>query len=188
MRIRITSITTALPDALSVAPVPDVQESRCAPTITISSCLVVYSPLRAEADFAKYKGEASPRTSRRAAIHARYRCAAAVVAGAAAGFPGQADLMKSQLWAVRDKFEQRQAGGVMFYLRSDPQSQRTVAFLATRDDLVAQSLELLAGADRPNIGGGSWYRGAVAATGQPGELRLAINLEEIAKSACFRSY
>src|ERR1700674_4263437 len=61
-----------------------------------------------------------------------------------------ADLLKSQLWAVREKFEQRQAGGVSFYLRTDTASKRTVAFafakgyllLATRDDLVAQALEL----------------------------------------------
>ena len=60
---------------------------------------------------------------------------------------GDADLMKSQLWAVRDKFEQRQAGGTAFYVRTDAASKRTVAFaftkglllLATRDDLVAQS-------------------------------------------------
>ena len=31
-----------------------------------------------------------------------------------------AGLAKSQLWAIRDKFEQRQAGGVSFYLRTDP--------------------------------------------------------------------
>ena len=40
----------------------------------------------------------------------------------------EADLLKSQLWAVREKFEQRQAGGVSFYLRADPASKRTVAF------------------------------------------------------------
>jgi hypothetical protein len=81
-----------------------------------------------------------------------------------------ADLLKSQLWAVRDKFEQRQAGGVSFYLRTDPASKRTVAFafekgyllLATRDDLVAQSLELLAGGANPSIASDRWYRDAVA--------------------------
>ncbi len=36
-RMRITSIITALPAPLSVAPVPLCHESRCAPTITISS-------------------------------------------------------------------------------------------------------------------------------------------------------
>ena len=107
-----------------------------------------------------------------------------------------ADLMKSQLWAVREKFEQRQAGGVSFYLRTDPASKRTVAFafakghllLATRDDLVAQALELLAGGGNPSVASDRWYRDAVAAAANPGELRLAMNLEALVKSDYFRSY
>jgi hypothetical protein len=113
------------------------------------------------------------------------------------------DLMKSELWALRDKFEQRQAGGVPFYLRTDPASKRTVAFaftkglllLATRDDLLAQSLELLAvgQATRPVVPASSvasdrWYRDASAAAPNPGELRLAMNLEALVKSVYFRSY
>jgi hypothetical protein len=38
-RIRIASIITAEPAALSVAPVPPCQESKCAPSMTISSAL-----------------------------------------------------------------------------------------------------------------------------------------------------
>jgi hypothetical protein len=111
------------------------------------------------------------------------------------------DLMKSELWAVRDKFEQRQAGGVSFYLRTDAASRRTVVFaftqglllLATRDDLMAQSLELLAGG-RPGSGVSSmasdrWYRDATAAaSSNSGELRLVMNLEALVKSDYFRSY
>jgi len=107
-----------------------------------------------------------------------------------------ASLMKSQLWALRDKFEQRQAGGTAFYLRTDPASKRTVAFafvkgylvLATRDDLVAQSLELLAGGSSPSVAADSWYRDATAAAQTPGELRLVMNLEALVKSVYFRSY
>jgi hypothetical protein len=107
-----------------------------------------------------------------------------------------ADLVKTQLWAARGKFEQRQAGGVSFYLRTDPASKRTVAFaftkgyllLATRDDLVAQSLELLAGGANPSIASDRWYRESVSAAASPGELRLAMNLEPLAKSVYFRSY
>ena len=111
------------------------------------------------------------------------------------------DLMKSELWAVRDKFEQRQAGGVSFYLRTDTASRRTVAFaftrglllLATRDDLMAQSLELLAGG-RPgsevsSVASDRWYRDATAAASSDfGELRLVMNLEALVKSEYFRSY
>jgi hypothetical protein len=120
------------------------------------------------------------------------------------GRVADADIMKSQLWAVRDKFEQRQAGGLPFYLRTDPASKRTVAFafakglllLATRDDLLAQALELLAGvgqASRPvtlvaSIASDHWYRDATAAAPNSGELRLVMNLEALVKSVYFRSY
>jgi hypothetical protein len=109
---------------------------------------------------------------------------------------GDAAFMKSQLWAVRDKFEQRQAGGVQFYLRTDPASKRTVAFafskgyllLATRDDLIAQALELAAGGGNPSIASDRWFHDATAAAPDHGELRLAMNLESLVKSVYFRSY
>jgi hypothetical protein len=108
--------------------------------------------------------------------------------------------MKTELWAVRDKFEQRQAGGVSFYLRMDPTSKRTVAFaftkgyllLATRDDLVAQALELLAGEPNPSVASERWFyestERAAAETQDPAELRLVMNLDSLVKSEYFRSY
>jgi hypothetical protein len=109
---------------------------------------------------------------------------------------GDAELIKSQLWTIRDKFQQRQAGGVSFFLRADPASKRTVAFafnkgyllLATRDDLVAQALELMAGGSVPNIASDRWYQEATAAAAKPGELRLVMNFESLVKSVYFRSY
>lgn len=106
------------------------------------------------------------------------------------------DFIKSRLWAVREKFEQRQAGGVSFYMRTDPASKRIVAFaftkgyllLATRDDLVAQALELVAGGGNPSIASDRWYHDSVAAASSPGELRLVMNLDSIVKGAYFRSY
>lgn len=105
-------------------------------------------------------------------------------------------LIESQLWAVRDKFEQRQAGGVPFYRHSDAESKSTVAFafsqgyllLGTRDDLVAQALELLSGSSSPRVAGDRWYREATAAAPEPGELRIVMNLEALMKSSYFRSY
>jgi hypothetical protein len=109
---------------------------------------------------------------------------------------GDGELMKSQLWMLRDKFEQRQAGGVSFYLRTDAASKRTLAFafargyllLATRDDLIAQALELQAGGANPSIVGERWYRDAKAAAANPGELRLVMNLESLVGNVYFRSY
>ncbi len=108
----------------------------------------------------------------------------------------ETDFMKSQLWAVRGRFEQRMAGGFSFYLRTDAASKRTVAFtftrgyllLGTRDDLVAQALELMAGEKNPSIASDRWYRDATAAASNPGELRLVMNLESLVKSLYFRSY
>jgi hypothetical protein len=109
---------------------------------------------------------------------------------------GDSDFMKSQLWAIRDKFERREAGGVSFYLRTAPATKRTVAFaftkgyllLATRDDLVAQVLQLMAGGGNPSIASDRWYRDATAAASTPGELRLVMNLESLVQSVYFRSY
>jgi hypothetical protein len=107
-------------------------------------------------------------------------------------------LVKSELWALRDKFQQRQAGGTTFYLRNDPTSKRTVAFafakghflLATREDLVAEALQLLAGGTNPSIAADRWYREATnAASGAAAsELRLVMNLDSLVKSTYFRSY
>jgi len=60
-------------------------------------------------------------------------------------------LTASQLWRLRENFNQRQASGVTFYLRRDDASNRTVAFaftagyliVATRDDLIARTLSFL---------------------------------------------
>ena len=109
---------------------------------------------------------------------------------------GEAQLAKSQLWAVRDKFEQRRAGGVSFYLRTEPQTMRTVAFaftnghlfLATRDDLVARALTLMSGGSDPAVRSERWYRESIAAASTPGQLRLVMNLDSLVKSGYFRSY
>jgi hypothetical protein len=85
---------------------------------------------------------------------------------------------------------------VPFYLRTDAASKRTVAFafakgyllLATRDDLVAQALELLAGGANPSIASDRWYRDSTAAASTPGELRLVMNLDALVASNYFRSY
>jgi hypothetical protein len=108
----------------------------------------------------------------------------------------ETDIASTPLWAVRARFEQRQAGGTAFYVHSDPASKRTVAFafakgylfLGTREDLVAQSLELLAGAGNPHVAAERWYRDAIAQAPRRGELRMVMNLESIVKSVYFRSY
>jgi hypothetical protein len=103
---------------------------------------------------------------------------------------------QTALWQSRAKFETRSAGGVNFYFRRDPQSEREVAFavsgdyllLATREDLMAGALQLLAGSKDRAIEAEEWWSQSVAATGPAGDLRMVLNLEKIVPSPYFRSY
>lgn len=103
---------------------------------------------------------------------------------------------QSALWQARGKFEQRQSGGATFYVRTDPESKRTVAFaakgdwviLGTREDLVASALALVDGSHDQTLATEPWYLDLVHAAKEPGELRMALNLEKIVPSPYFRSY
>jgi hypothetical protein len=107
-----------------------------------------------------------------------------------------ASSMQTALWQTRSKFETRSAGGVNFYFRRDPQSEREVAFavsgdyllLATREDLMAGALQLLGGSKDRSIEAEEWWSQSVAATGPAGDLRMVLNLEKIVPSPYFRSY
>jgi hypothetical protein len=106
------------------------------------------------------------------------------------------DATQSALWQSRAKFEPRSAGGAPFYVRTDPASQRVVAFaivndsllLATREELLAGALEAMAGGKEPKLSDEAWYHDALAAAHEAGELRLVLNLNELVKSPHFRSY
>ncbi len=105
---------------------------------------------------------------------------------------------QSPLWQSRSKFETRAAGGVNFYYRADAESGREVAFaqagdyliLTTRQDLMASALQLIAsnGSGGHSIEEEAWWRRPVAASGEPGDLRMVLNLEKIVPTPYFRSY
>ncbi|HYW39037.1 MAG TPA: hypothetical protein VE957_13060 [Terriglobales bacterium] len=107
-----------------------------------------------------------------------------------------ASSMQSSLWQTRSKFETRSAGGVTFFLRRDPESQREVAFavagdyllLATREDLLAGALQLMASGAAHSIEAEPWWSQSVAAARTEGDLRMVLNLEKIVPSPYFRSY
>jgi hypothetical protein len=107
-----------------------------------------------------------------------------------------ANAMQSELWQTRAKFATRSAGGVTFFYRSDPESEREVAFavngdyllLATREDLMAGALQLMAGSKDHSIEAEPWWSESLAAAGPAGDLRMALNLEKIVPSPYFRSY
>lgn len=107
-----------------------------------------------------------------------------------------ANAMQSELWQTRSKFETRSAGGITFFYRSDPESEREVAFavngdyllLATREDLMAGALQLMAGSKDHSIEAESWWSQSLTTAGPAGDLRMVLNLERIVPSAYFRSY
>ena len=107
-----------------------------------------------------------------------------------------ASSMQSTLWQMRSKFETRSAGGITFFLRRDPESEREVAFavsgdyllLATREDLLAGALQLMASGDPRSIEAEPWWSQSVAAAAAEGDLRMVLNLEKIVPSPYFRSY
>jgi hypothetical protein len=104
--------------------------------------------------------------------------------------------METALWQTRAKFEPRAAGGVTFYIRRDPESQKEVAFavvgdyllLATREDLMAGALQLMAGAKDRTVETELWWSQSVAAAGSPGDLRMVLDLEKLVPSPYFRTY
>jgi hypothetical protein len=104
--------------------------------------------------------------------------------------------METKLWQTRTKFEPRTAGGVAFYVRRDPESQRAVAFavagdyllLATREDLLAGALQLISGSKDRTVETESWWSQSVAAAGSAGDLRMVLNLEKLVPSPYFRTY
>lgn len=104
--------------------------------------------------------------------------------------------MQTTLWQTRAKFEPRSAGGVNFYVRRDPESQKEIAFavsgdyllLATREDLLAGALQLMSGSQNRTVESEQWWAQSVASAGAPGDLRMVLNLEKIVPSPYFRTY
>lgn len=103
---------------------------------------------------------------------------------------------QSALWQTREKFETRNVGGITFYFRRDPESGAGVAFavngehllLATREDLMAGALQLMAGSKDRTVEAEQWWSRSVGAAGPVGDLRMVLNLEKIVPSPYFRSY
>src|SRR5262249_55959158 len=109
---------------------------------------------------------------------------------------GSASSEQTALWESRMKFEPRATAGATFYLRKDPDSEREVAFavngdyllLATREDLLAGALRLMAGSKDRTIESEPWWNRSVSSAGRAGDLRLVLNLEKIVPSPYLRSY
>jgi hypothetical protein len=104
---------------------------------------------------------------------------------------------KTPLLQMRDKFEERKAGDSSFFVRTKGDPAQTVAFavhgdyllLATREDLIANALQLMQQPVGATLQHDHWYAEATeAAKEQPGNLRMALNMTKIVPSPYFRSY
>ena len=107
---------------------------------------------------------------------------------------------QTQLLQLRGKFQLRRAGDDSFYIRSQGDPERTVAFavhgdyllLATREDLLANALLLMQHQGDLSLENESWYtRSPLAAKpsgSEPLALRMTLNFARIVPSPYFRSY
>jgi hypothetical protein len=108
----------------------------------------------------------------------------------------EAHAAESILWKKRGDYQPRKVGNADYYVRVEPESQRTVAFavsggyllLATREDLLAQSLSLLTSSSGKAVADEGWYKKSVASANQAGDLRMVLNLEAIVATPQFKSY
>lgn len=109
--------------------------------------------------------------------------------------PGEA--AKTPLLQLQSKFQERKAGDAAFYVRTQGDPSRTVAFavhgdlllLATREDLLATALQLMQQPQDATLLHEAWYAAAAsAAAKQPGDLRMTLNMARIVPSPYFRSY
>ena len=108
--------------------------------------------------------------------------------------------MDTALWKARGNYQTRNAGGVAYYVKIDAGSHRTAAFayagdlllLATREDLMAGALELIARGARPAVRSEKWFANATqaaqAAQAGPSDLRMVYNLDRLRATPQFRSY
>ena len=111
-----------------------------------------------------------------------------------------ATAQQTELLKQRGKFELRKVGADSFYLRTQGEPERTVAFavhgdyllLATREDLMANALQLMQHPGDAALHGDPWYATAVAAAVPSGRtlpaLRMTLNLARILPTPYFRSY
>jgi hypothetical protein len=104
--------------------------------------------------------------------------------------------MENALWRARADYQPRSAAGSQYFVKVDPASRRTVAFavsgdyllLATREDLIAGALMLMAGKPGAAVNSERWYDQSIKAAGPAGDLRLVMNLDALIRTPHFRSY
>lgn len=107
------------------------------------------------------------------------------------------EFLHSDLWQSRNKLQSRFAGNVTYFLGSDERAKQVVTFaiagdylvLATREDLMVRTLQLLDKQPDRSLVQDSWYSSAVAAAPKTrGDLRMVLDLKKITVDPHFRTY
>lgn len=107
-----------------------------------------------------------------------------------------ARITASPLWKARGNYEPRNAAGFDYYVKSDRPSKRVAAFataqdyvlLATREDVLAGALTLIAAQNAASLAGEPWFGQAIEAAKVKGDLRLVLNMPLLMQSPYMRSY
>jgi hypothetical protein len=105
-----------------------------------------------------------------------------------------AQLNATELWKRRPSYQQREVAGIPFFGKTE--AARTVAFaskddyfvIATDDNLMAETLALLAGQQAPSLAGEPWFKDITAPVASQGSLRLVYNIEQLVSKPQFRNY
>lgn len=101
-----------------------------------------------------------------------------------------------QLWRDKAKYTRREVSSIPFYLKTNDDATRTVAFsrykdwfvVSTDENLAAQTLVLLSGRKDASISTEGWFQAATKQASTPGDLRLVYDLTALIATPQFRTY
>jgi len=105
--------------------------------------------------------------------------------------------MASALWKTRGTYQTRHAGNSDYFVKEDKPSHRVAAFaytgdtllLATKEQLIAGALQLMAHESLPSVASETWFANSVrAAAPGPADLRLVYNMATLSRTYAFRSH
>jgi len=110
--------------------------------------------------------------------------------------------MSTSLWMTRGTYQTRHAGNSDYFIKEDKTLHRVAAFaytgdsllLATKEDLIAGALQLMARDTVPSVASEPWFTDSVQAAGagpipnSQGDVRLVYNMARLAGAYQFRSH